>query len=163
MNVKVAIFIGSVSDKPTMKAATEILKKFNVHYTSYVISAHRLPDILSNTIKKIESEGTDLIIAGAGLSAHLPGIISSKTILPVIGVPIYHCNNGLLGGVDALLSMVQMPKDVPVATVGINNSYNAALLAIHILSIKNINLKKSLLEFRMKIRKKLANEIEQYL
>ncbi|WP_185859447.1 5-(carboxyamino)imidazole ribonucleotide mutase [Blattabacterium cuenoti] len=161
--MKVAILIGSVSDKPTMKAAAEILKRFNVNYTSYVISAHRLPDILSNIIKKIESEGTDLIIAGAGLSAHLPGIISSKTILPVIGVPIYHCDNGLLGGIDSLFSMVQMPKDVPVATVGINNSYNAALLAIHILAIKNKDLKKSLLKFRMEIRKKLVNEIEQYL
>ncbi|WP_185869172.1 5-(carboxyamino)imidazole ribonucleotide mutase [Blattabacterium cuenoti] len=160
--MKVAIFIGSISDKKTMKAATEILKNFNIYYKSYVISAHRLPDVLSNTIKKIEHEGTDVIIAGAGLSAHLPGIISSKTILPVIGVPI-HNNNGLLGGMDSLFSMVQMPKDVPVATVGINNSYNAGLLAIHILSIKNMDLKKSLLEFRIKKRKKLINEIEQYL
>ncbi|WP_185872493.1 5-(carboxyamino)imidazole ribonucleotide mutase [Blattabacterium cuenoti] len=160
--MKVAIFIGSASDKQVMKEATEILKKFNINYISYIISAHRLPDILSNTIKKIENEGIDLIIAGAGLSAHLPGIISSKTILPVIGVPICN-NNGLLGGIDALFSMVQMPKDVPIATVGINNSYNAALLAVHILSIKNKDLKKSLLEFRIKKRKKLINEIEQYL
>ncbi|WP_185876965.1 5-(carboxyamino)imidazole ribonucleotide mutase [Blattabacterium cuenoti] len=160
--MKVAIFIGSVSDKKNMKAASEILSRFKIDYKSYVISAHRLPDILSETIKKIESEGVDLIIAGAGLSAHLPGIISSKTILPVIGVPIFN-NNGLLGGVDALFSIVQMPKDVPVATVGINNSYNAALLAVRILSIKNKDLKKLLLKFRMEIRKKLENEIEQYL
>ncbi|WP_185862265.1 5-(carboxyamino)imidazole ribonucleotide mutase [Blattabacterium cuenoti] len=163
--MKVAIFLGSVSDKSTMKIAAEILKKFNINYKSYVISAHRIPDVLSKTIKKIESEGVDIIIAGAGLSAHLPGVISSKTILPVIGVPIYHSNNhyGLLGGIDALFSMVQMPKDVPIATVGINNSYNAALLAIHILSIKYIDIRKSLIKFRMEIKEKLETEIEQYL
>ncbi|WP_185858653.1 5-(carboxyamino)imidazole ribonucleotide mutase [Blattabacterium cuenoti] len=163
--MKVAIFFGSISDKSTMKNAADMLKKFDISYKSYVISAHRLPDILSNTIKKIESEGTDLIIAGAGLSAHLPGFISSKTILPVIGVPIHHCNNsyGSLGGIDALFSIVQMPKNVPVATVGINNSYNAALLAIHILSIKYKNIRKSLLKFRMETTDKLKTKIEQYL
>ncbi|WP_185860852.1 5-(carboxyamino)imidazole ribonucleotide mutase [Blattabacterium cuenoti] len=162
--MKVAIFFGSISDKSIMKIIAEIFKQFNISYKSYVISAHRLPDILSNTIKKIESEGTDVIIAGAGLSAHLPGFISSKTILPVIGIPI-HCNNnyGTLGGIDALLSMVQMPKDVPVATVGINNSYNAALFAIHILSIKYQDIRKLLLKFRIKKKEKLITEIKQNL
>lgn len=162
--MKVAIFFGSVSDESIMKITAEVLKQFKINYKSYVISAHRLPDILSNIIKKIESEGTDVIIAGAGLSAHLPGFISSKTILPVIGVPI-HCNNhyGSLGGVDALFSMVQMPKDVPVATVGINNSYNAALFAIHILAIKYQEIRKLLLKFRMKKKEKLITEIKQHL
>ncbi|WP_185854938.1 5-(carboxyamino)imidazole ribonucleotide mutase [Blattabacterium cuenoti] len=161
--MKVAIFCGSISDKSTMKIAEEVLNKFNINNKTYVISAHRLPDILSNTIKKIEStKEMELIIAGAGLSAHLPGVISSKTILPVIGVPI-HSNNGLLGGLDALFSMIQMPKDVPVATVGINNAYNAALLAIHILAIKYNEIKKLLLKFRMERREKLVTEIEQYL
>ncbi|WP_185869740.1 5-(carboxyamino)imidazole ribonucleotide mutase [Blattabacterium cuenoti] len=161
--MKVAIFLGSISDKSTMKITAEILNKFNISYKSYVISAHRLPDTLSKVIKHIESENTDVIIAGAGLSAHLPGIISSKTILPVIGVPIYNSNNGLLGGIDALFSMVQMPKDVPVATMGINNSYNAALFAIHILSIKYKEIKKSLIKFKMKIKEKLITEVEQNL
>ncbi|WP_185861403.1 5-(carboxyamino)imidazole ribonucleotide mutase [Blattabacterium cuenoti] len=162
--MKVAIFFGSLSDRSIMKITSEVLKTFNISYKSYVISAHRLPDILSETIKKVESEGSDVIIAGAGLSAHLPGIISSKTILPVIGVPI-HCNNnyGSLGGIDALFSMIQMPKDVPVATVGINNSYNAALLAIHILAIKYQNIRELLLKFRMKKKKKLITEIKQNL
>ncbi|QIK16825.1 5-(carboxyamino)imidazole ribonucleotide mutase [Blattabacterium sp. DPU] len=162
--MKVAIFFGSISDKSIMKITAEVLKQFNINYKSYVISAHRLPDILSNIIKEIESEGIDVIIAGAGLSAHLPGFISSKTIIPVIGVPI-HCNNnyGSLGGIDALLSMIQMPKDVPVATVGINNSYNAALLAIHILSIKYKDIRKLLLKFRMKKKDKLITEIKQRL
>ncbi|WP_185867276.1 5-(carboxyamino)imidazole ribonucleotide mutase [Blattabacterium cuenoti] len=162
--MKVAIFLGSISDKSVMKITVELLKQFNISYKSYVISAHRLPDILSKTIKEIESEGTDVIIAGAGLSAHLPGFISSKTVLPVIGVPIY-CNNnyGSLGGIDALFSMVQMPKDVPVATVGINNSYNAALFAIHILAIKYQDIRKLLLKFRMKKKEKLISEIKQHL
>ncbi|WP_341657746.1 5-(carboxyamino)imidazole ribonucleotide mutase [Blattabacterium cuenoti] len=163
--MKVAIFFGSISDKSIMKITAEVLHKFNISYKSYVISAHRLPDILSNTIKRIESEGTEVIIAGAGLSAHLPGFISSKTILPVIGIPI-HCNNnnyGSLGGIDSLLSMVQMPKDVPVATVGINNSYNAALFAIHILATKYKNLRKLLLEFKMKKKEKFITEIKQHL
>ncbi|BBA17095.1 5-(carboxyamino)imidazole ribonucleotide mutase [Blattabacterium cuenoti] len=162
--MKVAIFFGSISDKSIMKMTAEILRKFNISYKSYIISAHRLPDTLSSIIKKIESEGTDVIIAGAGLSAHLPGFISSKTILPVIGVPI-HCNNnyGSLGGMDSLLSMVQMPKDVPVATVGINNSYNAALFAIHILAIKYENVKKLLLKFRMEKKEKLITEIKKHL
>ncbi|AFJ90602.1 5-(carboxyamino)imidazole ribonucleotide mutase [Blattabacterium sp. (Blaberus giganteus)] len=162
--MKVAIFFGSISDKSIMKITAEVLKKFSINYKSYVISAHRLPDILSSTIKEIESEGTDVIIAGAGLSAHLPGIISSKTILPVIGVPI-HCHNnyGSLGGIDALFSMVQMPKDVPVATVGINNSYNAALFAVHILAIKYQNIRKLLLKFRTKKKEKLITEIKQHL
>ncbi|BAM99455.1 5-(carboxyamino)imidazole ribonucleotide mutase [Blattabacterium cuenoti] len=162
--MKVAIFFGSISDQSIMKITEKVLHQFNISYKSYVISAHRLPDILSNTIKKIESEGTDVIIAGAGLSAHLPGFISSKTILPVIGVPI-HCHNnyGSLGGIDALLSMVQMPKDVPVATVGINNSYNAALFAIYILATKYQNIKKLLLEFKMKKKEKLITEIKQHL
>ncbi|WP_185851704.1 5-(carboxyamino)imidazole ribonucleotide mutase [Blattabacterium cuenoti] len=161
--MKIAIFCGSISDKIIMKSADKILNKFNISYKTYVISAHRLPDVLSEKIKKIEiEEGVELIIAGAGLSAHLPGFIASKTVLPVIGVPIYHDHNknGSLGGIDALFSMVQMPKYIPVATVGINNAYNAALLAIHILSIKYKDIKESLLKFRMDAKEKLINEIE---
>ncbi|WP_113738418.1 5-(carboxyamino)imidazole ribonucleotide mutase [Blattabacterium clevelandi] len=162
--MKVAIFCGSISDKPTMKISEDILNIFNIKNQTYVISAHRLPDILSKTIKKIESleEGVEIIIAGSGLSAHLPGIIASRTIIPVIGVPLY-ANNGLLGGIDALFSIVQMPKDVPVATVGINNAYNAALLSVHILAIKYNEIKKLLLKFRMKKKEKLMNEIDKYL
>ncbi|AER40524.1 MAG: 5-(carboxyamino)imidazole ribonucleotide mutase [Flavobacteriales bacterium] len=157
--MKVAIFCGSRSDKPTMKISEEILNKFNIKNQTYVISAHRLPDILSHTIREIESvKEVEVIIAGAGLSAHLPGIIASKTILPVIGVPILDKKNGLLGGMDALFSIVQMPKDVPVATVGINNAYNAALLSVHILAVKYKEIKESLLKFR---KDKLFTKIEK--
>ncbi|WP_185873969.1 5-(carboxyamino)imidazole ribonucleotide mutase [Blattabacterium cuenoti] len=159
--MKVAIFCGSQSDKSIMKISEKIFNQFNIKNKIYVISAHRLPDILSKTIKKIELiKELELIIAGAGLSAHLPGIIASKTIIPVIGVPIHHHNNGLLGGMDALFSIIQMPKDIPVATVGINNAYNAALLAIHILAIKYPEIKKLLFKFRIKKKEKLITEIE---
>ncbi|WP_185871777.1 5-(carboxyamino)imidazole ribonucleotide mutase [Blattabacterium cuenoti] len=159
--MQVAIFLGSVSDKSIMKVTAELLNQFNINYKSYIISAHRLPDILSKTIKEIESEETDVIIAGAGLSAHLPGVISSKTIIPVIGIPIYCSNNNnSLGGIEALFSIVQMPKYVPVATVGINNSYNAALLAVHILAIKYQNIRKLLIKFREKEKEKLINKIK---
>ncbi|WP_185873419.1 5-(carboxyamino)imidazole ribonucleotide mutase [Blattabacterium cuenoti] len=161
--MKVSIFIGSISDISIMKNSSELLKKFKINYKCYIISAHRLPNILLNTIKKIENENTELIIAGAGLSAHLPGIISSQTIIPVIGVPIYNPNNSTLGGIDALFSITQMPKGIPIATVGINNSYNAAMMAVHILSLKYDCLKKLLIKFRENIKKKLENEIEQYL
>ncbi|WP_185865135.1 5-(carboxyamino)imidazole ribonucleotide mutase [Blattabacterium cuenoti] len=161
--MRVIVIIGSISDKIIMKSAVDMLKIFQINYKCYVISAHRLPNTLSKILKKLEDENTDLIIAGAGLSAHLPGIISSKTIIPVIGVPIYNSKNSLLGGIDALSSITQMPKGVPIASVGINNSYNAALLAVHILSMKYIFLKKSLIKFRKNIQKKLENEIEQHL
>ncbi|WP_185864587.1 5-(carboxyamino)imidazole ribonucleotide mutase [Blattabacterium cuenoti] len=166
MNTKIAIFIGSISDKSIIKKGVDLLKEFNISYKSYIISAHRLPDILSNTIKKVEYEGIDVIISGAGLSAHLPGIIASKTIIPVIGIPFYSCKKeegSSLGGLDALFSIIQMPKDVPIATVGINNSYNAVLLAIHILAMKYENIKTSLLEFRMKKKEKLLSKIEYNL
>ncbi|WP_185877487.1 5-(carboxyamino)imidazole ribonucleotide mutase [Blattabacterium cuenoti] len=163
--MKVAIFLGSISDKSIMKNAIEVLNIFRITYKCYIISAHRLPDILSDTIIKIENEKTEVIIAGAGLSAHLPGIISSKTIIPVIGVPIFNPSsiNNFLGGIDALSSITQMPNGVPIAAVGINNSYNAALLSVHMLSIKYIDLKKSLKKFRYYNRKKLKNKIEQNL
>ncbi|WP_185883045.1 5-(carboxyamino)imidazole ribonucleotide mutase [Blattabacterium cuenoti] len=159
--MKVAIFLGSDSDKTNMEKAEKLLEKFNVDYISYIISAHRLPDQLINTIKKVENKKTDVIIAGAGLSAHLPGIISSRTIIPVIGVPLYCKNNyGSLGGLDSLFSIVQMPQGVPVATVGINNSYNAALLSIHILSIKYPHIKKLLVKFRTDLQYQLTTKIK---
>ncbi|WP_185868613.1 5-(carboxyamino)imidazole ribonucleotide mutase [Blattabacterium cuenoti] len=156
--MKISIFLGSVSDQSIINPAIELIKKFNINYSCYVISAHRLPDRLITQLKETSSDGTEVIIAVAGLSAHLPGIISSRTILPVIGVPV--CStNGLLGGMDALLSMIQMPKEVPVSTVGINNSYNAALLAIRILSIKYRCIKNLLITFQMHKKQKLINEI----
>lgn len=152
--MKVAIFLGSASDSETMKKAADVLKEFGVDYKAYILSAHRAGDLLVKTIKTVEEEGAEVIIAGAGLSAALPGVIASRTILPVIGVPL-ECiapgkSNGL-AGVDALLSIVQMPPQIPVATVGINNSKNAAYLAVQILANKYPELKEKLIEFRVKM------------
>lgn len=106
------------------------------------------------TIEDLEKEGYECIIAGAGLAAHLPGVIASHTVLPVIGVPI----EAAVGGMDSLLSIVQMPKSIPVATVGINNSYNAGMLAVQILSLKYEKLKEKLIEYRKDMKEKFIND-----
>ena len=156
--MKVAIFFGSKSDTDTMKKATSVLKEFNVDYCAYILSAHRSGELLKERVAQVEYEGCEVIIAGAGLAAHLPGVIASMTVIPVIGVPlecISSSSNGL-GGMDALLSIVQMPKQIPVATVGINNATNAAYLAIQILAIKYPELNNKLLEFRKNLTKEAA-------
>lgn len=155
--MKVAIFFGSKSDTETMRGAANALKEFEVEYKAFVLSAHRVPEKLEKTIEEIENAGCEIIIAGAGLAAHLPGVIASKTTMPVIGVPI----NGAIGGLDALYSIVQMPKSIPVATVGINNSYNAGMLAIQILSIKYPDIKEKLHVFRKEMKEKFIKENSQ--
>ena len=152
--MKVAIIFGSKSDTEKMKGAADALKEFNIEYKAYILSAHRVPEKLIETIENIEKEGYECIIAGAGLAAHLPGVIASQTIIPVIGVPI----NAAIGGIDSLLSIVQMPKSIPVATVGINNSYNAGMLAVQILSLKYPEIKEKLIEYRKDMKEKFINE-----
>ncbi|QGU95477.1 5-(carboxyamino)imidazole ribonucleotide mutase [Clostridium bovifaecis] len=152
--MKVAIIFGSKSDINQMQGAAELLKKFNVEYKAYILSAHRVPEELSKKIQEIENEGYECIIAGAGLAAHLPGVISSQTILPVIGVPI----DAGLNGLDSLLSIVQMPKQIPVATVGINNSFNAGMLSIQILSLKYPELKEKLIKYRKDMKAQFIKE-----
>jgi 5-(carboxyamino)imidazole ribonucleotide mutase len=152
--MKVAIFFGSKSDSDTMKKAADVLKEFGVDYKAYILSAHRAGELLKKTIKQVESDGCEVIIAGAGLSAALPGVIASETVLPVVGVPLECINPGKsngLGGMDALLSVVQMPSQIPVATVGIGNAKNAAYLAVAILAIKYPELHAKLVEFRAKL------------
>lgn len=127
----VAIIMGSDSDFPVMKDATLALEELDVHYQTAVISAHRTPDEMMKFAKSAVAKGFKVIIAGAGGAAHLPGMVASLTPLPVIGVPIAV---GPLEGQDSLLSIVQMPKGVPVGTVAINNAYNAGLLACQILA-----------------------------
>jgi 5-(carboxyamino)imidazole ribonucleotide mutase len=151
--MKAAILFGSKSDAQTMKKAADVLKEFGVSYVSYTVSAHRSPELLSEILTALDSGGTEVIIAGAGLAAHLPGVIASQTLIPVIGVPI---GSGSLGGLDALLSIVQMPKQIPVAAVGIDNAANAAYLACEILAVKYPELKKSLTDFRKKMKEDLA-------
>lgn len=148
--MKVAIFYGSKSDDQVMANAINLLNEFSISNKSFVLSAHRVPEKLSKTIKSVEANGCEVIIAGAGLSAALPGVIASQTLLPVIGVPI----NSALGGLDALLSIVQMPKSIPVACVGINNSYNAAMIAIEILAGKNKAIRTKLNKFRTDMKAK---------
>lgn len=154
--MKVAIIFGSKSDINTMKGAVDALKEFNIEYKAHILSAHRVPEKLLEVIRELEDNGFECIIAGAGLAAHLPGVIASHTTLPVIGVPI----NASLNGLDALLSIVQMPKSIPVATVGINNSYNAGMLAVEMLSIKYPELKDKLRDFRKNMKEKFINDNE---
>ncbi|AEF81313.1 5-(carboxyamino)imidazole ribonucleotide mutase [Leadbettera azotonutricia] len=153
--MKAAIIFGSQSDKPVMKKAADVLREMGVEYTAHILSAHRVPELLSQTLKELEVSGVEVIIAGAGLAAHLPGVIASQTLIPVIGLPIA---SGGLGGMDALLSIVQMPKPIPVATVGVDNGANAAHLACQILALKYPELKKKLEAARIKMKADFANE-----
>ena len=153
--MKAAIIFGSKSDVQVMKKASDVFKEFGVSYSAYAVSAHRTPELLAEILSQLEAGGTEVIIAGAGLAAHLPGVIASKTIIPVIGVPI---GGNSLGGLDALLSIVQMPKQIPVATVGIDNAANAAYLACEILAIKYPELKKALIDFRKQLKEDLSKD-----
>jgi 5-(carboxyamino)imidazole ribonucleotide mutase len=155
--MKAAIIFGSKSDSAVMKKAADVLREFGVPYSSHILSAHRVPELLSQTLKKLEQDGIEVILAGAGLAAHLPGVIASQTLIPVIGVPI---TSGGLGGLDALLSIVQMPKPVPVAAVGVDNAANAAYLACEMLSLKYPELKEKLSGFRKKMKADFAGENE---
>lgn len=150
--MKVLILFGSPNDQDVMKKAKDLLDQFGVHNESYAISAHRAPELLESVLKRKEEEGFEVVIAGAGLAAHLPGVVASMTILPVIGVPL----NGALEGMDALLSIVQMPKEIPVASVGINNAFNGAMLAVEILAVKYPELKRKLSEYRAEMKEKIA-------
>ena len=152
--MKGAVIFGSRSDLNKMKGAAACLKEFGIEYESHILSAHRVPERLTEVLKKLENEGCEFIIAGAGLAAHLPGVIASKTILPVIGVPL----DANFDGMDSLLSIVQMPKSIPVATVGVNNSYNAAMLAVQILAVKYPELKQRLLNFRKEMKEKFIRD-----
>ena len=153
--MKAAIFFGSKSDTEKMKGAANCLKEFGIEYEAYVLSAHRVPEKLEEVLADVEKRGAEVVIAGAGLAAHLPGVIASKTVLPVVGVPL----NGAIGGLDALYSIVQMPKSIPVATVGINNSYNAGMLAVEILAVGNKELRDKLLEFRKEMKEDFKKNI----
>ena len=148
-NALVAIIMGSKSDWPTMKNAANMLDKLNIKYDTKVVSAHRTPDLLHKYAETAEKNGIEVIIAGAGGSAHLPGMTASKTHLPVIGVPI---KTKSLDGLDSLLSIVQMPKGIPVATMAIGESgaINSALLAASILSSSYPKIKNILIKFRSK-------------
>lgn len=153
----VAIVIGSESDMPVMNEATKILDRFNVMYKMIVASAHRSPRLVQEFARGAEEEGLEVIIAGAGGAAHLPGVIAAETVLPVIGVPI---DSSPLKGFDSLLSIVQMPGGVPVATmaVGLAGAKNAAILAVQILSRKDPSLLKQLRQYKDDMAESIAKK-----
>ncbi|MFD1443283.1 5-(carboxyamino)imidazole ribonucleotide mutase [Thermoactinomyces vulgaris] len=154
---KVGVIMGSTSDWPTMKNACEVLDELGISYESKVVSAHRTPDEMFQYASEAENRGIQVIIAGAGGAAHLPGMVASKTVLPVIGVPI---KTSSLNGLDSLLSIVQMPGGVPVATVAIGKvgAVNAGLLAAEMLGIKDPEIRKRLQQRREQIRERVLKE-----
>lgn len=143
--MKVAIIMGSTSDLSKVEPAISILKDYGVEVNVRCLSAHRAHLSLSSFIKEAETDGTEVIITAAGMAAALPGVVASQTVLPVIGVPI---SGSTLDGMDALLSIVQMPSGIPVATVAINGSKNAAYLALQIMAIKHDDIKEKLVAYR---------------
>ena len=144
----VGIIMGSSSDFDVMEAAAEMLARFDVPYEIRVVSAHRTPDVMVEYARVARERGLKIIIAGAGGAAHLPGMVAALTTLPVIGVPVAQAR---LDGMDALLSIVQMPRGVPVATVAINNAANAGLLALRMLAVSDSTLADALEEYRHEI------------
>ena len=146
---RVGIVMGSDSDWPVMKAAGEALEEFDVAYEADVVSAHRMPDEMLAYGRDAASRGLSVIIAGAGGAAHLPGMLASVTPLPVIGVPVAL---KYLDGMDSLLSIVQMPAGVPVATVAVGNARNAGLLAVRILAATDADLQQRMLDFQAELR-----------
>lgn len=156
MTPQVSIIMGSTSDLPMMRKAMELLEQFQVPFEVHALSAHRTPQEVEQFATQAEARGIKVIIAAAGMAAHLCGVIASMTTLPVIGVPV----SASLEGMDALLAIVQMPPGVPVATVGINASLNAALLAVQILAVADTALKQKFAEYKQDLKQKIvkANE-----
>ncbi|NBY20615.1 5-(carboxyamino)imidazole ribonucleotide mutase [bacterium] len=152
----VRIIMGSSSDYPVMKEAEEVLKYFEIGFVTRVLSAHRTPIEVIEFAKSCAEEGAQVIIAGAGGAAHLPGMVAAVTHLPVIGVPV---PIGVMNGEDALWSIVQMPKGVPVATVAIGNAWNAGVLAAQILATQtqNSELKNKIIRYKEELREKVIS------
>jgi 5-(carboxyamino)imidazole ribonucleotide mutase len=142
---KVAVLMGSANDQPKMAPALETLASFEVEATEHVMSAHRTPAKVAAFASSAREEGYGVIICGAGMAAHLAGAVAAQTSLPVIGVPL---SGGAIGGIDALYATVQMPRGVPVATVAVDGSANAAILAVEILAVSDDKLVERLAEFR---------------
>jgi len=157
MKAKVSIIMGSTSDLPVMEKAAVLLNEFEVPFEINALSAHRTPQEVEAFATNARENGIEVIIAAAGMAAHLPGVIASMTTIPVIGVPI----NATLDGMDALLAIVQMPPGIPVATVGINASLNAAILAIQILAVSDQGLQAKLKIYKESLKNKIVEANEQ--
>jgi len=157
MNPIVSIIMGSASDLPVMEKAAEILDSFKIPFEINALSAHRTPEIVGEFACNAASRGIKVIIAAAGMAAHLPGVIASMTPLPVIGVPI----KASLDGLDALLSIVQMPPGIPVATVGINGAQNAGILAAQIVAAGDEAIMKEIINYKASLKKKIVQANEE--
>jgi len=147
----VSIIMGSTSDLPVMEKAALFLNDMHIAFEMNALSAHRTPDAVEQFAKEAKGRGIQVIIAGAGMAAALPGVIAASTTVPVIGVPI----KGLLDGLDAMLSIIQMPPGIPVATVGVNGALNAAILAAEILALKDRELAGKLADYKTGLRAKI--------
>ncbi len=158
-NILVSIIMGSDSDLEVMKEAGKILKEFEVPFEITVVSAHRTPKRLVEFSENAHKRGVKVIIAGAGGAAHLPGMVAAISPLPVIGVPVKSSNS--LDGWDSILSILQMPGGVPVATVALNNAKNAGLLAVQILSVANSDLREKLIAYKNKLHSDVMNKLEK--
>lgn len=152
---EIAILMGSKSDFSVVKPAVSVIKSFGVDVEVRIISAHRTPDEAHAFSRDAEKNGVEVIICAAGKAAHLGGVIAAYTALPVIGLPV---KTDMMGGLDSLLSIVQMPAGIPVATVGVNAGENAGLLALQILSVKRPEIRKKLYEYKAKMREKINSD-----
>ena len=155
----VSIIMGSDSDMSVMNQAAEILKEFKVPYEITIVSAHRTPKRLYDFAENAHKRGIQVIIAGAGGSAHLPGMAAAISPLPVIGVPIKSSNS--IDGLDSILSILQMPGGIPVATVALNGAKNAGLLAVQILSVGDLQLRKKMLDYKEKMNSEVLNKVKK--
>lgn len=153
MTPKVSIIMGSTSDLPVMEKAANVLNDFHIPFEINALSAHRTPTEVEEFARNAQARGIEVIIAGAGMAAHLPGVIAAMTPVPVIGVPI----KASLDGMDALLAMVQMPPGIPVATVAINGAMNAGILAAQILAVGDSGLKEKIIAFKESLKKKIVD------
>lgn len=153
--MKAAIVMGSKSDYPVVERAEAVFREFGVDCETRIISAHRTPRIAEEFASKAEENGIEVIIAAAGKAAHLGGVLAAYTAMPVIGLPI---KSSTLDGLDSLLSIVQMPKGVPVATVAIDGAENAALLAVQILSVKYTELREKMKRYKIKMEEEIAKQ-----
>lgn len=156
----VSVIMGSTSDLPVMQKALDLLEEMEVSFEVQALSAHRTPDEVESFAKGAEGRGVKVIISAAGMAAHLCGVIASMTTLPVIGVPI----KSTLDGMDALLAIVQMPPGIPVATVGINASLNAALLAVQMLSLSDEKIAQKFRDYKISLKQKIVkanNELQE--
>ena len=152
---KVGIIMGSKSDYPVMKEAEDIIKEFDIDYEIEIVSAHRTPDKMMDYSKNAHKRGINVIIAGAGGAAHLPGMVASNSPLPVIGVPIKSRNS--IDGWDSILSILQMPDGVPVATVALNGAKNAGILAIEIIGASDTKILKKIIDYKKRLQIKVNN------